>query len=160
MKGRLILREHGSPAHPHQQASSGSRGYFTEEQAQEVHAHLDRLLAAFAARIDRYYLCPHHPEAGAPSCRLDCDCRKPRPGLLLRAATELGIDLASSCMIGDKLCDLEAGAQVGCRTLLVRTGHGAGVEVARAAAGLRLLAVPQSLSEAVDRWLAECARAR
>jgi D-glycero-D-manno-heptose 1,7-bisphosphate phosphatase len=130
-----------------------ARGYFTEAQVNEVHAHLDHLLAAFGAKIDRYYVCPHHPEAGSPPYRQDCDCRKPRPGLLVRAARELGIDLSASCMIGDKLSDLAAGAWAGCQTLLVRTGYGGNVDLAAAGGDLRLLAVTESLSEAVERWL-------
>ena len=81
-------------------------------------------LADQAARIDAYYHCPHHPTEGVGAYRVACDCRKPRPGLLLAAARELGIDLARSWMIGDKLCDAKAGEAAGCRTLLVRTGHG------------------------------------
>ena len=101
-----------------------ARGYFPESRVGEVHAHLSTLLAAHGARIDAYYHCPHHPTEGVGEYRVACDCRKPKPGLLLTAARELDIDLSGSWMIGDKLCDAEAGATAGCRTLLVRTGHG------------------------------------
>lgn len=101
-----------------------ARGYFPESRVAEVHAHLSALLARHGARIDAYYHCPHHPTAGIGRYRVDCDCRKPKPGLLLTAAHDLGIDLSRSWMIGDKPCDAEAGRAAGCRTVLVRTGHG------------------------------------
>jgi D-glycero-D-manno-heptose 1,7-bisphosphate phosphatase len=101
-----------------------ARGYFPESRVTEVHARLSGLLAECGARIDAYYHCPHHPTEGVGAYRVACDCRKPRPGLLLTAARELGIDLARSWMIGDKPCDARAGEAAGCRTLLVRTGHG------------------------------------
>jgi D-glycero-D-manno-heptose 1,7-bisphosphate phosphatase len=100
-----------------------ARGYFPESRVAEVHARLSELLAAHGARIDAYFYCPHHPE-GAGAYRVACECRKPKPGMLLTAARELDIDLARSWMIGDKPCDAEAGTAAGCRTLLLRTGHG------------------------------------
>ena len=68
----------------------------------------------------------HHPSEGEPPYRADCDCRKPRPGLLLRAAAELGLDLPGSVMIGDKLSDVTAGHAVGAAGVLVLTGYGRG----------------------------------
>ena len=101
-----------------------ARGYFSESRVGKVHAHLSALLAEHSAHIDAYFHCPHHPTEGVGAYRVACECRKPKPGLLLTAARELNIDLAQSWMIGDKLCDAEAGAAAGCRTILVRTGHG------------------------------------
>jgi D-glycero-D-manno-heptose 1,7-bisphosphate phosphatase len=101
-----------------------ARGYFPESRVADVHAHLSALLAERGAKIDAYYHCPHHPTEGVGAYRVACECRKPRPGLLLTAARELGIDLSRSWMIGDKLCDAKAGEAAGCRALLVRTGHG------------------------------------
>ena len=101
-----------------------ARGYFPEARVAAVHAHLSALLAEHGARVDAYYHCPHHPTAGLGRYRVDCDCRKPKPGLLLAAARELDIDLSRAWMIGDKPCDAGAGRAAGCRTLLVRTGHG------------------------------------
>ena len=72
--------------------------------------------------IDAIYFCPHHPAFGPPTA---CDCRKPAPGMLLRAAADLNLDLANSWIVGDKLSDLEAGVVLGLRTVLVRTGYGA-----------------------------------
>jgi D-glycero-D-manno-heptose 1,7-bisphosphate phosphatase len=101
-----------------------ARGIFPESRVGAVHAHLSALLAARGACLDAFYYCPHHPTAGTGAYRVACECRKPKPALLLTAARELDIDLARSWMIGDKLCDAEAGRAAGCRTILVRTGHG------------------------------------
>jgi D-glycero-D-manno-heptose 1,7-bisphosphate phosphatase len=74
-------------------------------------------LASAGARVDGWYFCPHRPDAG-------CDCRKPRPGMLLAAARDLSIDLGASVLVGDKSSDLEAGRAASCRTVLVRSGYG------------------------------------
>lgn len=82
-----------------------------------------RLLQAGAPVLDGFYFCPHHPRATLPAYRQDCPCRKPRPGMLLQAATEHGVDLAASFMVGDRPTDLHAGARAGCRTIWVETGR-------------------------------------
>jgi D-glycero-D-manno-heptose 1,7-bisphosphate phosphatase len=104
-----------------------ARGYFPERRVVEVHERLTALLAEHGARIDGYFYCPHHPTEGVGAYRVACACRKPKPGMLLTAARELDIDLARSWMIGDKPGDAEAGSAAGCRTILVRTGHGRGL---------------------------------
>jgi D,D-heptose 1,7-bisphosphate phosphatase len=76
-------------------------------------------LHACSARLDGIYFCLHHPEAQVEQYRLACECRKPSPGLLRRAASDLGIDLAASYIIGDGLTDVLAGKALGCRTILV-----------------------------------------
>lgn len=129
-----------------------ARGYFPEVRVQEVHAHLDQLLAKEGAAIERYYYCPHHPEVGDAPYRVECACRKPRPGMLLQAAAELHLDLSASCLIGDKISDLQAGTEAGCWTILVRTGYGAAQERKVIASELRLLGVVDALEEAVDLW--------
>jgi D-glycero-D-manno-heptose 1,7-bisphosphate phosphatase len=86
--------------------------------------YIDELLATKGTSVDAYYFCPHHPEHGDDAYRVECDCRKPLPGMLMKAATDLGIDLSASWMIGDKLADIEAGIAAGCRTALVLTGYG------------------------------------
>ena len=130
-----------------------ARGLFPLSRLFELHASLDAMLAEAGAWVDAYYCCPHHPAEGQAEYRVDCACRKPKPGLLRWAARELGLDLTRSVLIGDKLTDLEAGAQAGCRTTLVRTGYGAAQE-----AGLRRgqhgdFFVADSLLPAVDHWL-------
>lgn len=87
------------------------RGIVTELEAEAVHAQFVRLFAAAGVRFTGYYYCPHAPE----DC---CACRKPAPGMLRDAASELGLDIARSVMIGDKASDLEAGRAAGCAHLL------------------------------------------
>jgi D-glycero-D-manno-heptose 1,7-bisphosphate phosphatase len=103
-----------------------ARGYFPESLIHEVHAAVARDMEAGGARLDGIYFCPHHPTAGTPPYRQECDCRKPRPGLLHRAAFDLGIDLGRSYVIGDRLGDLELAWSVGATGVLVRTGYGRG----------------------------------
>jgi D-glycero-D-manno-heptose 1,7-bisphosphate phosphatase len=103
-----------------------ARGYFPESAIEEVHAALGAALQGGAARLDGVYYCPHHPSAGEPPYRRDCDCRKPRPGLLTRAAAELGIALDRSWVVGDRLGDLEVAWAVGARGAMVKTGYGRG----------------------------------
>lgn len=103
-----------------------ARGYFSERMVHDAHEKLTRLLAERGASLDAIYYCPHHPEVGDPPYRKNCDCRKPRPGLLLRARDELGVDLERSFVVGDSSRDLEAGSRVGARTVLVLTGYGRG----------------------------------
>lgn len=101
-----------------------ARGYFSEPALQQIHLELEKMLRAQEAHIDAIYYCPHHPTAGIGVYKINCSCRKPKPGLLERAARELSLDLHQSFMAGDKPADLQAGEVVGCRTILVRTGYG------------------------------------
>lgn len=105
--------------------SGVARGYYAEADVELIHRHMDELLAAHGVSINGYYYCPHHPENGIDGYMADCDCRKPLPGMLLKAASEMDIDLAASWMVGDKLADIEAGMGAGCSTALVLTGYGA-----------------------------------
>lgn len=105
-----------------------ARGYFEEDLIRTTHERLERLLAEEGAKLDAIYYCPHHPAAGEPPYRVDCACRKPRPGMLERAARDLGIDLGDSVVIGDKISDVEMAHAVGARGILVRTGYGRGEE--------------------------------
>jgi len=101
-----------------------ARGYFPEQRVHQIHEALSRLLAANGARIDRYYYCPHHPTEGVGPYRLDCECRKPEPGMLLKAAEEFGLNLRRCYLIGDKAIDIETGWRAGTHTILVLTGYG------------------------------------
>jgi D-glycero-D-manno-heptose 1,7-bisphosphate phosphatase len=98
--------------------SAVGRGYFDEKRLDLIHRRLAELLTAEAVPPMPIYVCPHRPDAG-------CRCRKPLPGLLEQAARDLGFDVSSSFVIGDKACDIELGKQVMATTLLVRTGYGA-----------------------------------
>ena len=101
-----------------------ARGIFTESFVVETHAQLREMLRAEGAMIDAFYFCPHHPTAGWGDYLQECECRKPAPGLLLRAAAELQLDPARSYMVGDTLNDMTAGGNAGAQCILVRTGHG------------------------------------
>ncbi len=101
--------------------SGMGRGLFSEAVLAEIHATLARLLAAAhpQARWDALKYCPHHPTEALPPYRMVCNCRKPKPGMLLEAARELDLDLAASWMVGDAERDLLAGKAAGCRTAAV-----------------------------------------
>lgn len=103
-----------------------ARGYFTEEMITSVHERLRGLLSEAGARVDGIYYCAHHPSAGEPPYRAECDCRKPRPGMILRAARDIGIDLERSFIVGDSSRDVDAGAAAGVSPVLVLTGYGRG----------------------------------
>ncbi len=99
-----------------------ARGYFREEDLARMHAHLARQLARHDVRLDGLYYCPHHPDGIVERLSVACNCRKPRPGMILQAASDLGLDLGRSWLIGDILDDIEAGNRSGCRTVLVDLG--------------------------------------
>ena len=103
-----------------------ARGYFTEEMIGAVHRILVEELERGGAYLDAIYYCPHHPSVGAPPYRLDCDCRKPKPGLIRRAAAEFDIDLARSWMVGDRYGDMEMARNAGLRSAFVLSGYGRG----------------------------------
>ena len=107
-----------------------ARGIFKESFVAEAHQHIAGRLAAGGARVDAFYYCPHHPDAVLPEFRRSCDCRKPQPGMLTRAAADLDLALGRSFVVGDRWHDLEAGQRVGARTVLVRTGYGRTEEAA------------------------------
>ncbi len=107
-----------------------ARGIFQESFVAAAHQHISDRLAAAGARVDAFYYCPHHPEAVVEEFRQACDCRKPQPGMLTRAAADLDLALDRSFVVGDRWHDLEAGQRVGARTLLVRTGYGRTEEAA------------------------------
>ncbi len=94
-----------------------ARGLFDEATLAKIHAKMHAVVGAAGGEIDRVVWCPHHPDAG-------CDCRKPRPGLLHRLATDYGIGLEGVPVVGDSARDLEAARAVGARPVLVRTGNG------------------------------------
>jgi D-glycero-D-manno-heptose 1,7-bisphosphate phosphatase len=106
--------------------SGVARGYFTEEVLQAVNEALVSQLKAEGAYLDGLYVCVHHPTVGAPPYRTVCDCRKPEPGLLRRAASDLGLDLSRSWTVGDKISDVLAGRRAGTGSILVLTGYGLG----------------------------------
>ncbi len=129
-----------------------SKGFITFEQIDAIHIKLKELVDA---KIDDIYYCPHHPEKGFEGeiveLKIDCDCRKPKPGMLLKAAKEHDIDLNNSWMIGDSKSDIVAGQKAGCKTVFV-LGGGSG---ARHEQGLEATPdfVVKDLLEAVEKIL-------
>jgi len=131
-----------------------ARGYFPESVVEEVLRRLRSDVEAGGARLDAVYACLHHPSMGKPPYRADCDCRKPRPGMLRRAEAELGADLSRSWVIGDRHGDLQLAWNVGARGALVKSGYGLGELVYLAPAWSRQPdLVAENLLEAVERIL-------
>lgn len=133
-----------------------ARGYFPESLLNEVHRRMELLLAEDNAHVDGIYVCPHHPEAREERFRVDCDCRKPKNGLFVRAAGELGLDLGRSYVVGDRWSDLKAAACCGAKGILVLTGYGRG-DLAYIGPQQRIQPhyVAENLLEAVDWILAD-----
>ena len=104
--------------------SGVARGYYTADDVKIFDDGMESLLAKAGSHIDAVYYCPHHPDAIIERYKINCDCRKPKPGMLIKAEEKFNIDFKSSFLVGDKWSDIEAGRTVGCKTILVETGHG------------------------------------
>jgi D,D-heptose 1,7-bisphosphate phosphatase len=100
-----------------------ARGYFSEADLQPVERKLAELFNDERVELSGFYYCPHHPEGVVKTYAIECDCRKPAPGMLMQAAWEHHIELPASWMIGDILHDVEAGKRAGCRTILIDNGN-------------------------------------
>jgi len=109
-----LLKEHGFKVIVITNQSGIGRGYFNEETLAEIHRKMADDLACKGTGVDAIYFCPHHPDD-------NCDCRKPKPALVLRAAKDFAIDPGQSYIVGDLPADIELGKAVGCRTVLVTT---------------------------------------
>jgi D-glycero-D-manno-heptose 1,7-bisphosphate phosphatase len=105
-----------------------ARGECSPEELEIIHQKMESDLGKEGAYIDALFYCPHHPDKGFPGERpeykIDCSCRKPKPGMILEAAAKYHIDLASSWMVGDDVRDILAGKAAGCRTALISAGPG------------------------------------
>jgi D,D-heptose 1,7-bisphosphate phosphatase len=120
--GLRLLREAGYQLILVSNQSGVARGFFDCPAVDHVNAYLQGLLEENGVAFAGFYYCPHHPEGVVSKYTEDCYCRKPRPGLLLQAAYELGLNLSASYMIGDILDDVEAGHAAGCRSILLDRG--------------------------------------
>lgn len=98
-------------------------GSFDHAGLETMRRRLVQMFIRAGARLDGFYFCPHHPAGSVPGLACHCDCRKPAPGMILRAATELNLDLAHSWMVGDILDDVEAGHRAGCSSVLLNVGN-------------------------------------
>ena len=133
-----------------------ARGLYSKADYDRFTAHLQAQLAAIGVTVDAVLHCPHLPDATVAAYRLQCDCRKPAPGMLLRAAQDLGLDLAASVMVGDRLSDIEAGRAAGVgHNVLVRSGHAPEPGDAERAAD----AVYDNLAAFAEDWLSQSAHA-
>lgn len=135
--------------------SGVARGMFRREAMTRVEQHIGVLLAEIGVQLDGFYYCPHHPLGIVAEFTGACDCRKPKPGLILQAAAELDVDLSRSWMLGDILDDVEAGHRAGCRSLLIQNGG----ETEWQLSPLRVPdAVVGDLAAAADYILGQCRR--
>jgi D-glycero-D-manno-heptose 1,7-bisphosphate phosphatase len=124
--------------------SAIGRGFLSVEDAEAINQRLLGIIEAASGRIDGIFMCPHAPQD-------KCECRKPRPGLLLQAAEQLSLDLSNSILIGDALSDLKAGMAAGIQKVaLVRTGRGAQQLLSSEAATLQPFLIYNTLAEALD----------
>ena len=121
-----LLRQNGLKTIVVTNQAGVARGYYPAEHLPKLHERLRELLSAEGAELDAIYYCPHHPDVGEPPFRQDCDCRKPKLGMIRRAEKELGVDAQRSYMVGDKISDVEFGRKAGCRSILLLTGYGKG----------------------------------
>lgn len=96
-----------------------ARGYYTEADVIELHQFINRELQKQGAYIDAFYICPHHPTEGIGEYRKSCECRKPGSQMVVDAGKDFNVDLHASWIIGDKISDIFAGAQVGCTGILI-----------------------------------------
>ena len=104
-----------------------ARGEVTWKGLEEIHNKMETELGKQGAYLDKIYFCPHHPHGGyageIPELKFECDCRKPKPGMLFKAAEELNIDLSKSYMIGDSDTDVQAGEAAGCKSIKIEEGE-------------------------------------
>lgn len=96
------------------------RGLATENDVRKVHEYINSCLQGL---IDGFYFCPHHPQATLAEYRIDCDCRKPKSGMLFAGAAEFGLEMGECWMVGDRISDIIAGKNAGCRTIQILTGE-------------------------------------
>lgn len=132
--------------------SGVARGLFDEAAVAAVNARLARLIGEAGLSLDGVYYCPHHPEGRVAAYRRRCDCRKPAPGMLDRAARDLDLTLPGSWIVGDKDDDLGLAPARGLRAVLVRTGHGLATETALGEDG------PEHVADGIlgaARWILE-----
>jgi D-glycero-D-manno-heptose 1,7-bisphosphate phosphatase len=101
-----------------------ARGYYDKRAMENIHDHLRSLLAQKGVVLDAIYFCPHHPQGNVETLAIECECRKPQPGMLFQAAKDFDLDLTASILIGDKISDVQAGRRAGVgRTVIVKSGH-------------------------------------
>jgi D-glycero-D-manno-heptose 1,7-bisphosphate phosphatase len=123
IEGLKLLKDNGYILAVISNQAGVARGYFKYNELEKVKEKLNLLLKKQGIEIDAYYFCPHHPLGKVAEYSVACDCRKPEPGMILKAAKDLQIDTKKSWMIGDILNDVEAGNRAGCKTILLDIGN-------------------------------------
>lgn len=123
IEGLQLLQSYGYLLVVVSNQSGIAHGYFTTDQLNEVKNSIYSKCMQMGIYLDGFFYCPHHPEGSIHEYKGDCDCRKPRPGLILRAARDMDIDLSASWMIGDILNDVEAGNRAGCKSIMINNGN-------------------------------------
>ncbi len=126
VEGIALLNRRGLKVVVVSNQSGPARGYFPEQLIQEVNDRMVEELSVHGAYIDGIFYCPHHKDAVVAAYRVECECRKPKIGLLTEAAKELDIDVSRSYVVGDRLLDVELARNAGARGILVLTGYGKG----------------------------------
>jgi D-glycero-D-manno-heptose 1,7-bisphosphate phosphatase len=145
-----LLNEHNFRIIVISNQSGVARGYYGEADVKIFNDGMESLLAKEGAHIDRISYCPHHPDAVVERYKMECSCRKPRPGMILDAARKYSLDLKTSFVVGDKWSDIEAGQAAGCKTILVMTGHGKGeIEQKQGSADF----IARDLQNAVEQYI-------
>ena len=128
-----------------------ANGVITEAFVKEAHEEISRRAVEGGARIDAYYYCPHSTNAVVDAYRTDCDCRKPKPGMIHSAQRDLSLDLGASYVVGDRWRDIEMGQAAGASGILVETGYGS-TEASRRPANVAEVPVVANLIEATT-WI-------
>lgn len=125
IEGLKILKELGYIFIVVTNQSGIARGYYTKKDVEVLNLHIQEILAKEGICIEKFYYCPHHAEKGIGKYKVECNCRKPKTGMLDSGVEEFDIDREASYMVGDNISDLQAGINVGMKPILVTTGHGA-----------------------------------
>ncbi|MBE9572576.1 MAG: HAD family hydrolase [Proteobacteria bacterium] len=154
-EGIRLLNRHQYLAIVVSNQSGVARGYFPMELIDRVHAHMKDLLAKEGANIDGIFFCPHYPRGIVPEYSVECDCRKPRTGLVQKACEEFDIDMKNSYVIGDRCSDIELAERSNLQGIMVRTGYGLGdIEYVLPHKPFKPLYIARDLLHAV-RWIIE-----
>lgn len=150
-----LLNGHGYLAIVVSNQSGVGRGYFPIELVHDVHEYMKSLLEKEGAAVDGIYFCPHHPEALVPEYRIDCNCRKPKTGLIEKACEDFDIDMKNSYVIGDRCSDIELADRSDLKGLMVKTGYGLGdIEYVLPNTSFEPVHIAKDLLYAV-RWIIE-----
>ncbi len=154
-EGIRLLNRHQYLAIIVSNQSGVARGYFPMELIDRVHAHMKDLLAKEGANIDGIFFCPHYPRGNVPEYSVECDCRKPRTGLVQKACESFDIDMKNSYVIGDRCSDIELAERSNLQGIMVTTGYGLGdIEYVLPNKPFKPLHIARDFLHAV-RWIIE-----